>query len=342
VTSKVLIERLNGMGEYVKSASSTVEPPWFGATTRSSPPRCRGTCCPGSTCCRSGASGPGSPFGTGCGDACSGSPRSRCACPVGTGSRRPSAPAPAAPAAPAAATPAPAAPAPAAPSAPAPAAPAPPRLRRPLRHRQPRPLPGRPRGWLRPGCTASRRALVRHPAPGQQPVRAEPGHGPHPREGRPPRQQPLRPEPGYAPAAEPSGRSSPRWRRCRCRRSASRWPAPQPRHDARPSSVGRPGERPARGAGRPGAPGGAGARPGSVVGGFAGVPVAPVASAAAPVVAAAPRVPSAAAAVAPVVAASPSARSAKEFEQMQAPTIGGVSVPRGDGTTIIRVRRARA
>jgi translation initiation factor IF-2 len=39
VTSKVLLERLNGMGEYVKSASSTVEAPWFGATTRSTLPR---------------------------------------------------------------------------------------------------------------------------------------------------------------------------------------------------------------------------------------------------------------------------------------------------------------
>ncbi|MGV1010070.1 MAG: translation initiation factor IF-2, partial [Dermatophilaceae bacterium] len=29
----------------------------------------------------------------------------------------------------------------------------------------------------------------------------------------------------------------------------------------------------------------------------------------------------------------------QEFEQMQAPTIGGVTVPRGDGTTIVRVRR---
>ena len=29
----------------------------------------------------------------------------------------------------------------------------------------------------------------------------------------------------------------------------------------------------------------------------------------------------------------------QEFEQMQAPTIGGVSVPRGDGSTVVRVRR---
>ncbi|WP_200901253.1 translation initiation factor IF-2, partial [Nostocoides japonicum] len=29
----------------------------------------------------------------------------------------------------------------------------------------------------------------------------------------------------------------------------------------------------------------------------------------------------------------------QEFEQMQAPTIGGVTVPRGDGTTVVRVRR---
>src|SRR4029078_8269868 len=29
----------------------------------------------------------------------------------------------------------------------------------------------------------------------------------------------------------------------------------------------------------------------------------------------------------------------QEFEQMQAPSLGGVPVPRGDGSTVVRVRR---
>jgi translation initiation factor IF-2 len=69
------------------------------------------------------------------------------------------------------------------------------------------------------------------------------------------------------------------------------------------------------------------------------VPVAPVASAAAPVVAAAPRVPSAVAAGRPGRARKSKRAKRMEFEEMQAPSIGGVSVPRGDGTTIIQIRQ---
>ena len=56
-------------------------------------------------------------------------------------------------------------------------------------------------------------------------------------------------------------------------------------------------------------------------------------------VVAAPRVPSAAVAVVPVRARKSKRAKRQEFEQMQAPSIGGVSVPRGDGTTVIRVRQ---
>ena len=195
---------------------------------------CRGTCCPGSTCCCSGASGPGSPFGTGCGDACSGSPRSRCACPVGTGSRRSVGTGACCPGSTGGGNPGSGGTCPRGPVGACTGRPSPGGSCRSGTGSPSSPgCTGRPRGWLRPGCTASRRAASEHSASGQQPVRAEPGDGPYPR-ARPPRQQPLRSEPGHAPAAEPSGWSSPRWRRCRCCRSAPRRPAPQPRHDARP------------------------------------------------------------------------------------------------------------
>jgi translation initiation factor IF-2 len=229
VTSKVLLERLNGMGEYVKSASSTVEAPVVRRYNEKYP--AEAPAAPAAPAAAPARPAPAAPSAPAAATPAPAAPAPAAPAPSAPAPAAPSAPAPAAPAAPAAATPAPAAPAPAAPSAPAPA-PAPLRLLPPGTGGSPGGS-GRPRGWLRPGCTASRRAPSEHSAPGQQPVRAEPGDGPHPR-ARPPRQQPLRAEPGHAPAAEPSGWSSPRWRRCRCCRSAPRWPAPQPRHDARP------------------------------------------------------------------------------------------------------------
>jgi translation initiation factor IF-2 len=108
------------------------------------------------------------------------------------------------------------------------------------------------------------------------------------------------------------------------------------------SAVGRPGERPARGGGRgpggpgagrgPGGPGGPGAgggfagRPGG--GGFRG---------------GAGRGSTAGAfgrgGGRPVRGRKSKRAKRQEFEQMQAPSLGGVSVPRGNGTTLIRVRR---
>jgi translation initiation factor IF-2 len=97
------------------------------------------------------------------------------------------------------------------------------------------------------------------------------------------------------------------------------------------SAVARPGDRPARGGGRPGA-GGAG-RPGG--GGFAGRPGAPAGRGGRG---------STQGAFGRGGGRPGRARKSKrakrmEFEEMQAPTIGGVSVPRGDGTTIVQVRQ---
>jgi translation initiation factor IF-2 len=100
------------------------------------------------------------------------------------------------------------------------------------------------------------------------------------------------------------------------------------------SAVGRPGDRPTRGA-RPGAPGqrtgggpgvGFGGRPGfggrGGAGGRGGTQGAFGRGGGRP------------------VRGRKSKRAKRqEFEQMQAPTIGGVTVPRGDGSTVVRVRR---
>jgi translation initiation factor IF-2 len=109
------------------------------------------------------------------------------------------------------------------------------------------------------------------------------------------------------------------------------------------SAVGRPGERPARGGGRgpggPGGPGGAGRGPGGPGGGggFAGRPGgggfrggAGRGSTAGAFGRGGGR---------PVRGRKSKRAKRQEFEQMQAPSLGGVSVPRGDGKTTIRVRR---
>jgi translation initiation factor IF-2 len=105
------------------------------------------------------------------------------------------------------------------------------------------------------------------------------------------------------------------------------------------SAVGRPGERPARGGARPGGgPGGPGAgRPGGGGGGFAGRPGgggfrggAGRGSTAGAFGRGGGR---------PVRGRKSKRAKRQEFEQMQAPSLGGVTVPRGDGSTVIRVRR---
>ncbi|HZW45861.1 MAG TPA: translation initiation factor IF-2 [Dermatophilaceae bacterium] len=141
---------------------------------------------------------------------------------------------------------------------------------------------------------------------------ARPGNNPFaPSQGMP-RPQGGRPAPAGAGGPRPGG------------------PRPNPGMMPDRAAVGRPGDRPARGGapGRPGAgggfagrPGGGGGRPGGP-GGRGGTQGAFGRGGGRP------------------VRGRKSKRAKRqEFEQMQAPSLGGVSVPRGDGKTVIRVRR---
>jgi translation initiation factor IF-2 len=109
------------------------------------------------------------------------------------------------------------------------------------------------------------------------------------------------------------------------------------------STVGRPGQRPA-GPGRGGPGGGAGGR-----GGFGGAPGGGAPGGGRPGgFGGGPRGGGGRGSTAgafgrgggrPVRGRKSKRAKRQEFEQMQAPSIGGVSVPRGDGSTVVRVRR---
>ena len=257
MTSKVLLERLNGMGEYVKSASSTIEPPVVRRYREKFPDDAPKAAAPAG--CEEGPRQEGRPGGRGSGHpcrrprlpaprrrlsggtggpACPGRPRAR-----RVPARRPPPPRPlrlgcAAPAAPAAAArrrPRRPAPAPAGarlrrlprPAAPAPQAPA------PAAAREGGSGQGAARPAPRPGGT---------PRPGNNPFAPSQGMG-RSREATPrPGNNPFAAEPGDAASAEPSRLRVPvRPARCRCRcgRSAPRWRPSEPGHDARPQR-GRP------------------------------------------------------------------------------------------------------
>ncbi|MDF2092672.1 translation initiation factor IF-2 [Knoellia sp. 3-2P3] len=345
VESKTLLNHLKEQGEFVRSASSTIEPPVVRKIKETFPAELRGS-----------------------GD---GQPEAKAAKPAARKpAAKPAAPAPAAPAAPATpATPAPAAPAAAEPAAPekpaaAPSAPTP----------GPRPAPKAPEApaarvqssrdeGRQGGAPSSARPGASGPRPG----------GPAPRPGGP---RPGAPRPGNNPFAPSQGMRSGReggGREGGGREGAPRpgnnpfapsqgMPRPQSRPGPRPggtgaagprpggprpspgmmpdrSAVGRPGERTARPGGRPGGgPGGpGGGRPGGGGGGFAGRPGgggfrggAGRGSTAGAFGRGGGR---------PVRGRKSKRAKRQEFEQMQAPSIGGVTVPRGDGSTVIRVRR---
>ena len=260
VESKTLLNHLKEKGEFVRSASSTIEAPVVrkiretfpaelsaaGAQTEAKKPAAK-------PAARPAAPAPAAPAApaprparrrTGAQRTGAGAPRRR----------RPVAGAAAAQAAPSAPAPPRPAAAPAAPSTPAaPAA------------RRDGPTPG-PRPAARPApapeAPAAReggqdggasRAPPRRAASGQQPLRPQPGHAPWWRaswpRGRRRRcrassgQQPVRPQPGHAASAGPP-RPGRRSRRPASRGRRSRWPASrraaaQPGHDARPRR-GRP------------------------------------------------------------------------------------------------------
>ncbi|NLP83732.1 translation initiation factor IF-2 [Microbacterium sp. CFH 90308] len=308
VDSKVALEKLKALGEYVKSPSSTIEPP-VARKLRAALE----------------ADGAAKPAADAKPAAAAAKPAAR------PGPSRPSAPA-AKPAAPAPAAPAPPAPAPAAaPAAPAAQAPAPAAPAEAAAPSAPAaPKPGgaaapqapRPGGTPRPGNNpfASSQGMGQRPAgprPGNNPFASAQGMGQRPTPGNIPR--PQAPRPG-----------------------APRPGAPRQGGAGRPGGGGRPGapfqQRPG-GPGRPGGAGGAGGfqRPGGgpPAGGFAGRPGGGGGRG---------RGPGGGTAGAFGKGGGKSkqrkSRRAKrqEFEMRSAPVVGGVNVSKGNGE-IIRLRR---
>ncbi|MET4164338.1 MULTISPECIES: translation initiation factor IF-2 [Gordonia] len=349
VTSKQVLERLKEQGEFVKSASSTVEAPVArrlresfpgkdgGAKDSKSPaPGPRQSAKPGpkpsgtTSAPKPGASAtPAAPAA----DRPSPGPR--------TGGPKPGAPKPApapvetpAPAAPAPAAerpspkPAPAAPAPQAPAASAaPAAPAPSPGARP----GPKPGPRTPRVGNNPYSSA--------PAPAPRPAaRPGPGQGgPRPGGGRPGPAGQGGPRPGGGRPAPGQGGPRPNPGNMPPRPSPGAMPSRAARPDARPGGRGGPGGGGGRGGGGGGyrgGPGGGGGAPGAPAGGgFRGRPGGGGGRGRG----------GAAGAFGRPGGAPRRGRKSKrakraEYENMQAPAVGGVRLPRGNGE-IIRLAR---
>ncbi|MFC6302414.1 translation initiation factor IF-2 [Oerskovia jenensis] len=366
VESKTIMTKLTELGEFVRSASSTIEPPVVRKLRDTFP---------------------------------AGGGAESASAPAKPAPARPAAPkpAPAAEAAPAPAAPAPAAPAPAAPKAPAPApakeAPASPAFVEPAAEAKkpaaPAPAPAaerKPSGSPKPAGGGNAPAPGPRPAAarpggaggGARPGAPRPGNNPFassqgmPRSGSPrPGNNPFAssqgmPRPGARPerAADPAANANPAagsTERSGGPRPGGPRPAPRP-GGPRPNpgmmpgrtSIGRPGDRPAPG-GRPGGgaggagggrggfagrPGGAGGGPGGGGapgggGGFAGRPGgggrggAGRGSTQGAFGRAGGR---------PVRGRKSKRAKRQEFEQMQAPSLGGVQVPRGNGSTVVRLR----
>jgi translation initiation factor IF-2 len=286
VDSKALMAKLSELGEFVRSASSTIEAPVVRKLRDAYPAKPA----------EAPAPEPAKP--------------AKAAAPAKAAE---------APAAPAAETPAPPReaprPAPAAPAAPeAPAA----------RGAEPDAgaRPGGPRPAPRPGI----------PRPGNNPFAPSQGMPrPGPRPGGPrPGNNPFAPSQGMPrPGARPDGE-----RPGGPRPSPAGGPRPNPGMMPGRTGLGRPGApagRPGGGGGRPGAGGG---RPGGGGGpGFGGRPGGGGRGGRGSTQGAFGR-----AGGKPVRGRKSKRAKRQEFEQMQAPSLGGVTVPRGDGSTVIRLR----
>jgi len=353
VESKILLNHLKEQGEFVRSASSTIEPPVVRKIRETFPAELVA------------AGGPATEAQAGAAE-----PVAKKSAVKPAAATVPAAPAPviavAAPAAPTAPavsaaddapkaaalktpafkTPETSAPAPAqapAPKAPAPRAPAPraPAPKAPLT-REGGPGAGRP--GPRPGA----------PRPGNNPFAPSQGmprggrDGREPREVREPgvaREAPPAARPGNNPFAPSQGMPRPQGGRPAAAGAGGPRPgAPRPNPGMMPgrAAVSRPGERPARGGapGRPGAGGGGFAgRPGAGGGGFAGRPGGGGGRPGGPGGRGGTQGAFGRGGGRPVRGRKSKRAKRQEFEQMQAPSLGGVTVPRGDGKTVIRVRR---
>ncbi|WPF81040.1 translation initiation factor IF-2 [Sanguibacter sp. 4.1] len=350
VESKTIMTKLTELGEFVRSASSTIEPPVVRKLRDAFPAQQQ------DGAAKPAASKPSGPR--------PGKPAPAAPAPSAPAEQAPAAAAPAAPSAPVPApapTPAPAAPAapaaekPAAPAAAAekPAAPAPSETPRPAAQSgTPAPRPGTPRPGNNPFATSqgmprSDKPRSGTPRPGNNPFATSQGM---PRPGqRPERTERTENVNPSAPAANTGERSG------GPRPPAPRPGAPRPNPGMMPgrsAAVGRPGERAGGGGGRPGgAPGGArggyqgrpgggtggpGGAPGGAPGGFAGRPGGggrPGGAGRGSTQGAFGR-----AGGRPVRGRKSKRAKRQEFEQMQAPSLGGVQVPRGNGSTVVRLR----
>jgi translation initiation factor IF-2 len=336
VESKVVMTKLQELGEFVRSASSTVEPPVVRKLRGAFP---------------APAAGGGAPAEAAPAPAKKAAAKKAAPKPAGPPAATPASapvtvqetvqpPAAAAPPAVESPTPAPVAPAPAPePAAQPAAAPQPAAAQAPSTDTaRPAPAP-RPAGAPRPGnnpfASGSSTGMGRPaaPRPGNNPYSSGPSTGmPRPGGGtRPPAGAPrpggARPNPGMMPArpapgvgAGPGGRSG-----------APGRPGPGGRGGAG-ARPGAPGGRPGGGGfgGGGGAPGGAG-RPGGGGGGFAGR-------------GGGPRRGGTAGAFGRPGGPPRRGRKSKkqrrqEFDNMAAPSLGGVQVPRGDGSTVVRLAR---
>ena len=346
MTSKVLLERLNGMGEYVKSASSTIETPVVRRYNEKFPteaPKAEAPAAakrapatkPAPAAAKTAAAAAEAPSAP----AAASAPAPAAAAPSAPAASAPAASAPApsrstpAPAAPAPATPAPAAAsAPAAPSAPAaapePAAPVAPAAREGGAG-QTAPRPGGPRPST--------------PRPGNNPFAPSQGMGRSRESAARPGNNPFAPSQGMPrpqsrPGTRPGGAGGPGGAGAAGPRPGGARPSPGMMPDR--SAVARPGERPTRGGARPGA---AGARPGGggpgAGGGFGGRPGGGGGFRGGPGGRGGTQGAFGRGGGRPGRARKSKRAKRMEFEEMQAPSIGGVSVPRGDGTTVIQIRQ---
>ncbi len=326
VESKIVMAKLNELGEFVRSASSTVEPPVVRKLRDALP-----------AAAPAEAKAPAKK--TAAKKAAPAAPAAPTPAPIEAPTpapfEAPQAPAAAEPAAPVA----PAAPEPAAPAAtpgPLPAAAAASAPEAPARPSQaPRPA-GQPRPGNNPFTSGGSSGMGRPAAP-------RPGNNPYSTDGAT-----GMPRPGAAPrppAARPGGASGP----AGSRPNPGMMPARPAPGVGRTGGPGGPGGRPGApaGRGRPGAPGGAG-RPGAGGGGGGYGGGAPGAGRPSGGFGGGrgggPRRGGTAGAFGRPGGPPRRGRKSKkqrrqEFDNMAAPSIGGVQVPRGDGTTVVRLAR---
>ncbi|MCS3780221.1 translation initiation factor IF-2 [Tsukamurella ocularis] len=340
VTSKEVLARLSEQGEFVKSASSTVEAPVARRLRESYGPKSDGGAKPGPAPAKK--PGPAA--------ASTPAPAAPAADAPRPASARPG-PRPAAPAAPEP-TPEPVAPAApaasAAPSAPEAAAPAAPAARPGPRPAGPKPGPRTPKVGNNPFSSQAPVERAPRPQPGPGGPRPQGGARPAPGQGGPRPQGGARPAPGQGgprpqggrPAAGPGGpRPTPGSMPPRPNPGAMPSRAARPAAQGRPGPGGRggPGGRPGGGGGgyRGGPGGGAGAGTGAPAGGFRGRPGGGGRG----------RPGGTAGAFGRPGGAPRRGRKSKrakraEYESMQAPIAGGVRLPRGGGETIRLARGA--